>query len=562
MMVKRRMVLVLGLVLLFSGMAGAGVMSPPDLEGLGLWFAADDLDGDGAVEGAAEGGLVEGKVAAWIDKSGETGHDAGQTVVGSRPGYVSGDPTYGSWIDFDGVDDFLNFDFTANPHTIFIVHKDEVQLGSWGGMFNLCYGGSSAANLRQPFLAIRDVTDKRLCLSYMDVNVVNRTFNIPFSDVWNVMAITKPAGETPVTLWRDGVQKGQTPAFIQDARDGTDYIGKGPNPWKGQIAEIIVYRRGLSSEEIDIVGYYLENKYNLDTTYTEGPVPVGKVEVTDGMTEVAERWQLPDTFSVQLLKQPAADVTVTATVDAAYTADIDLDGGDLVALTFTSSNWGTAQDVTVTVQQDAIEEGDEVIPVTFALASSDPEFTNAKGYIDDTAVTVLDDDGAGADVALVGAELLVSEQEELLATNQFTVVLTKTPTSDVTVYVSDSSDPNQVEFDSTELLFTPGNYNQAQAVTVSAIDDEEAETDPLAIMIDFVCSSSDSRYDGFEPESISGAVLDNDCGLGPFLAMDVNEDCVIDLIDVQMLAGRWLICSMPNVPGCINPASLLAPAEE
>ncbi len=38
--------------------SSAAVVSPPDIEGLGLWYSADDLDGDGVAEGVGEDGLV------------------------------------------------------------------------------------------------------------------------------------------------------------------------------------------------------------------------------------------------------------------------------------------------------------------------------------------------------------------------------------------------------------------------------------------------------------------------------------------------------------------------
>jgi alpha-tubulin suppressor-like RCC1 family protein len=53
-----------------------------------VWLAADDLDGDGVVEGASESGLVSSAVQTWADKSGN-GHSLTAASAGERPPYGS-----------------------------------------------------------------------------------------------------------------------------------------------------------------------------------------------------------------------------------------------------------------------------------------------------------------------------------------------------------------------------------------------------------------------------------------------------------------------------------------
>ncbi|MGA1046437.1 MAG: hypothetical protein ACO3UU_00335 [Minisyncoccia bacterium] len=45
--------------------------------------------------------------------------------------------------------------------------------------------------------------------------------------------------------------------------------GQGWKYLNGDIAEIILYNRLLTSAEKNAVGYYLENRYNIDTSYVQ-----------------------------------------------------------------------------------------------------------------------------------------------------------------------------------------------------------------------------------------------------------------------------------------------------
>lgn len=40
------------------------------------------------------------------------------------------------------------------------------------------------------------------------------------------------------------------------------------------------------------------------------------------------------------------------------------------------------------------------------------------------------------------------------------------------------------------------------------------------------------------------------CGYWGYRSMDINRDCVVNLLDFAMFAGGWLECTMPGEPGC------------
>ena len=78
-------------------------------------------------------------------------------------------------------------------------------------------------------------------------------------------------------------------------------------------------------------------------------------------------------------------------------------------------------------------------------------------------------------------------------TASFTVVLTSQPTNDVTIPVS-SSDPSEGTVSTALLTFTPGNWDQAQTVTVTGLADAAVDGN-VAFTIDLGPSTSvDSNY--------------------------------------------------------------------
>ena len=60
-----------------------------------------------------------------------------------------------------------------------------------------------------------------------------------------------------------------------------------------------------------------------------------------------------------------------------------------------------------------------------------------------------------------------------------------------------------------QLVFTPGNWNTAQSVTVSAVDDALAEGAHVET-ITHAAASSDGNYNGISVASVTVNVTDND----------------------------------------------------
>jgi hypothetical protein len=172
------------------------------------------------------------------------------------------------------------------------------------------------------------------------------------------------------------------------------------------------------------------------------------------------------TFTVALTSEPTADVTIGV-------SSSDTSEGTVApsSLTFTAGDWSTAQTVTVTGVDDAIDDGDTGYSILLAAAvSADVNYSGVDPA--DVAVTNVDDgDTAGITVGVINGPTT-----EGGGTATFTVRLTSEPTADVTVGVS-SSDTTEGTVDKTSLTFTAGDWSADQTVTVTGADDSVADGD-------------------------------------------------------------------------------------
>jgi predicted extracellular nuclease len=97
------------------------------------------------------------------------------------------------------------------------------------------------------------------------------------------------------------------------------------------------------------------------------------------------------------------------------------------------------------------------------------------------------------------------------ATDTYTIALRSQPTADVTVTLNSDA---QVTASATTLTFTPANWNVAQTVTVTAVDDTAVEGNHTGTITHTV-SSSDSRYNGIGLPAVIANITDNDFAGAP-----------------------------------------------
>ena len=210
------------------------------------------------------------------------------------------------------------------------------------------------------------------------------------------------------------------------------------------------------------------------------------------------------TYTVRLNTQPTSDVVITVSSDNSdVTADTDAaSSGNQATLTFSTSNWSTAQTVTVSAAQDA-DAANDAASITHAVvaASSADEFDAVT--IAGVAVTVTDDDTAGVTVS----ETTLTVTEGGSAT--YTVRLNTQPTSDVVIGVTKSGSPD-VTVSPATLTFTPANWGTAQTVTVAAAEDADAVNDAASITHAVVAAGSADEYDAATIAGVAVTVTDDD----------------------------------------------------
>ncbi len=194
-------------------------------------------------------------------------------------------------------------------------------------------------------------------------------------------------------------------------------------------------------------------------------------------------------FRVVLNAVPTADVTVV------LTSDNEAVTPGPRTLTFTTENWNAAQNVTVR----ALEDGDATDES--ATVTVNPSGGGYDAVADETvAVTVTDNDAAGAGVTVSPQSLALSEG----SSGSFRVVLNAVPTGDVTVALT--SDNEDVTLNNGTLTFTTANWNAVQTVTVRALEDGDATSDFARVTVD----ASGGGFDTVADETVAVTVTDND----------------------------------------------------
>ena len=261
----------------------------------------------------------------------------------------------------------------------------------------------------------------------------------------------------------------------------------------GDIAYTIVTAAAVSGDP----GYSGLNGADVSLTNSDNDTAGITVSPTAGLvtTEAGGTAQ----FTVVLTSQPTADVTIGLT-----SSDLTEGTVSAASVTFTAANWNVAQTVTVTGVDDFLDDGDIAYTiVTAAAVSGDPGYSGLNGA--DVSLTNSDNDTAGITVSPT-AGLVTTEAG---GTAQFTVVLTSQPTADVTIGLT-SSDLSEGTVSAASVTFTPANWNVAQTVTVTGVDDFLDDGDIAYTIVTAAAVSGDPGYSGLNGADVSLSNSDND----------------------------------------------------
>lgn len=91
----------------------------------------------------------------------------------------------------------------------------------------------------------------------------------------------------------------------------------------------------------------------------------------------------------------------------------------------------------------------------------------------------------------------------------FTITLNSMPSGDVTIGLL-SSDTSEGTVSPSFVTFSPSNWSTPRTVTVTGVDDEEADTDVTYSINITAAQSSDSQYDGVNPPDVAVRNEDDD----------------------------------------------------
>ena len=243
---------------------------------------------------------------------------------------------------------------------------------------------------------------------------------------------------------------------------------------------------------------------------TVGPVVAsGDPGVTISPTTVSIREGSRGSYTVRLDARPSGSVVIDV---SNANPDVRLSAN---RLTFGPSNWNRAQTVNVTARQDS-DTADDSDTITHAI---DADATGALEYHDLGAddVSVAIDDRDVSVRFTVGRSGTTEIRVDEGGSTTYDLTLGTRPQQDVRVSLSYPS--GIIGVSPRSLTFTPANYNVAQTVTVTGVEDDDAVDDDLG----FIAHSFSGGY--ADEAWLNVTVIDDDrAGVGGEVELALSRD--------------------------------------
>ncbi|MBL4659159.1 MAG: hypothetical protein JKY19_02295 [Alcanivoracaceae bacterium] len=209
---------------------------------------------------------------------------------------------------------------------------------------------------------------------------------------------------------------------------------------------------------------------------------------------------LMDTIDYVLSAQPSDNVIFSLFVT-------DSSEGILsdFSLTFTPVNWNDVQTVTVTGQDDSIDDGD--VNYTISSSTTSSLDTTWDGLpVSSVSATNTDNDTA---MIMVTPSQSPIQTSETGTTDSIDYVLTAEPLADVSFSLS-ISDNTEASASDNMLTFTPANWDTVQTVTVTGLDDNIADGNQNYTVDASNATSTDLAWNGLSVIQVSGTNADDE----------------------------------------------------
>lgn len=245
------------------GISVSGSSGPGNIcDGLTVWFDAEDIDGDGdTTDNPADGATV----TTWVNKA-----DAGGTLPSvtnsGTPTYQLGEVAGKPIVRFDGSDYFvdssvLGSDIAAsNEASVFFVTR---QASASGSMFFWQTTGTNRFQTHAVHGSGVFYFDFGTCCTQN----AGRIFYTPSGYVgkWNYVSLIKRTNNSgEVFVNGTNVLSGTLSSALTVANTAAFYLGStGATTHQGDIAELIIYKKALSTADQQAVEAYLVNKWGL-----------------------------------------------------------------------------------------------------------------------------------------------------------------------------------------------------------------------------------------------------------------------------------------------------------
>jgi predicted SpoU family rRNA methylase len=315
---------------------------------------------------------------------------------------------------------------------------------------------------------------------------------------FNVVLTSQPSSDVTINLNSSNIAEGSlstssitfTAANWNIAQVVT-VTGVDDNSVDGSVGYAIVTSNAVSAD-LNYNGFVVAD---ISVSNTDNDVAGVTVTPISGLvtTEAGSTAQ----FNVVLTSQPSSDVTINVSSSNMLEGIVSTS-----ALTFTAANWNIAQVVTVTGVDDSIDDGNVGYTIVTSAVSADLNYNGI--VVADVSASNTDNDIAGVTVTPVSG-LVTTEAG---STAQFNVVLTSQPISDVTINLSNSNTA-EGSLSSSSITFTAANWNIAQVVTITGVDDNTVDgTVGYTIVTSAV--SADLNYNGIIVADVSASNTDND----------------------------------------------------
>jgi hypothetical protein len=194
--------------------------------------------------------------------------------------------------------------------------------------------------------------------------------------------------------------------------------------------------------------------------------------------------------------------------------------------------------------------------ISFTVQSGDSNYNNL-------TVAPLDAENLDNDIAnVIATPASGLSTSENLTSDNFDVILTSQPADTVSITLT-SSDTGEATVSPGSLTFTTGNWNVAQTVTLTGVDDFIVDGD-ASFNVSFTVQSSDVNYNGLAVSSVTAINQDNDTAainLVPASGLVTSEDLTTDSFTAVLTSQPTntvtiSLTSSNTLEGTVSPGTL------